>query len=207
MHKPTRRALLATALAGAALIGLGITPPAARAETLEQATAFIDQAGKELIGVVNGTGSTAEKQAKLQRIVDRVLDVNAVARFCLGRFWRTATPQQQQEYLQLFHQVLLKSVTSRLGEYQGVTFVVGRAVPRVESVAVATVVTSPGTAPANVDWIVSFASGGPRIIDVVAEGTSMRLTQRSDYASYLTQHGENVSALLEAMRQQLARPG
>ncbi len=28
-------------------------------------------------------------------------------------------------------------------------------------------------------------SGSPKIVDVIAEGTSLRLTQRSDYASYL----------------------
>jgi phospholipid transport system substrate-binding protein len=37
---------------------------------------------------------------------------------------------------------------------------------------------------------------------VVAEGTSLRLTQRSDYASYLSRNNNNVQALIDAMRQQ-----
>jgi phospholipid transport system substrate-binding protein len=203
MQTLNRRAFLAASLAGAMLFGFGV---AARAQTPEQATAFIEKAGKDLIGVVNGSESPAAKQAAMQQIVDRDVDVDAVARFCLGRFWRTATPEQQQQYLTLFHQVLLKSITGRLGAYQGATFVVGRSLQKENTVSVATVITSPGSPPTNVEWVVSFGSGSPKIVDVVAEGTSMRLTQRSDYASYLAQNNYSVPALMEAMRQQLARP-
>ena len=171
-----------------------------------QAAAFIDKTGKDLTAVVNGSAGTADKTAQLQQIVDRDVDVDAVARFCLGRYWRSASPAQQQQYLQLFRQVLVKNITSKLGDYQGVTFAVGRTSPRDGAVAVATVVTRPGTAAANVEWVVSSASGSPRIVDVVAEGTSLRLTQRSDYASYLAHNNNNLQALLDAMRQQLTQP-
>jgi phospholipid transport system substrate-binding protein len=39
---------------------------------------------------------------------------------------------------------------------------------------------------------------------VVAEGTSLRLTQRSDYSSYLSHNGNNVDTLISAMRRQVA---
>jgi phospholipid transport system substrate-binding protein len=42
---------------------------------------------------------------------------------------------------------------------------------------------------------------------VIAEGTSLRLTQRQDYASYLTRNNNNVDALINAMQQQTARSG
>ncbi|MDR3658881.1 MAG: ABC transporter substrate-binding protein [Mycobacterium sp.] len=207
MDMLTRRILLMTTFAGTLLALGGLWPATASAQTPEQAAAFVEQTGKELTGVVNGGAATADKQAKLKEIVDRVVDVDSVARFCLGRFWRGATPEQQTQYLALFHQVLLKNITGKLGDYQGVTFVVGRTTPRDGGVSVATVVTRPGTAPANVEWVVNAATGGPRIVDVVAEGTSLRLTQRSDYASYLAHNGNSVSALLDAMKQQLAQPG
>jgi len=203
----TRRSLLTASLAAVVALSLGARPGTARAQAAEQAGAFIEQAGKDLTAVINSPGAMAGKQAQLQQVVDRIVDVDEVARFCLGRFWRTASPEQQQQYLQLFHQVLLKNISSKLGDFQGVTFVVGRTVPRDGGFGVASVVTRPGTAPANVEWVVSDASGSPRIIDVVAEGTSLRLTQRSDYASYLAHNGNNVQALLDAMRQQLTQSG
>jgi phospholipid transport system substrate-binding protein len=58
-----------------------------------------------------------------------------------------------------------------------------------------------------VDWIINGASSSPKIIDVVAEGTSLRLTQRSDYAAYLSRNNNNIDALISAMRQQVSQAG
>jgi phospholipid transport system substrate-binding protein len=192
-----RRALLLACLAMPALAAR----QTARADAGEQASAFVAQLGRDLIGVVNGPGGLPAKQAALEKLVDRDVDVAAVARFCLGRFWRNATPAQQAEYSELFHRVLVGNITGKLGEYQGVTFVVGRSQPREDGVAVSSVVTRPGNPPSKVDWIVSLADGSPKVIDLMAEGTSMRLTQRSDYSSFMSSHGNNVQALIDAMRQ------
>ncbi|HEY0422231.1 MAG TPA: ABC transporter substrate-binding protein [Rhodopila sp.] len=42
-------------------------------------------------------------------------------------------------------------------------------------------------------------------MDVVAEGTSLRLTQRQDYASYLTHNNNNIDALIAAMKSQVSQ--
>ncbi len=61
----------------------------------------------------------------LAGIIDAAVDVNGVARFCLGRYWRTATPAQQQQYIKLFRDMLVTNISAKLGEYQGATFSVG----------------------------------------------------------------------------------
>jgi phospholipid transport system substrate-binding protein len=144
---------------------------------------------------------------KLTQVIDAAVDVDGVARFCLGRFWRAASSQQQQNYTALFHQVLVNNITSKLGEYRGVTFTMGRAQMRDDNAVVSTVVNRPNNPPTNVDWIVSNPDGHPKIIDVVAEGTSLRLTQRQDYASYLSHNNDSIDALINAMRQQVAQAG
>ena len=53
----------------------------------------------------------------LAGIIDADVDVDGVARFCLGRFWRTATPAQQQQYLKLFRDMLVANISAKLGEY------------------------------------------------------------------------------------------
>ena len=132
----TRRILLLSATAALAVPGL---PPApAGAQSLETASGFIEQTARDLTAVVNGPGALSDKQKKLQVIIDRAVDVNEVARFCLGRFWRTASPEQQREYLELFHRVLMINITGKVGEYQGVSFAMGHALPREGAVAVST---------------------------------------------------------------------
>jgi phospholipid transport system substrate-binding protein len=203
----TRRTFLISTLATAAMLATVRFAPPAWAQATGAASAFVQKAGDELIAVVNGTAPRAQQQEQLQQIIDRVVDVDAVARFCLGRFWRAATPDQQKQYLALFHQVLLKNITGKLGDYRGVTFTMGRSVPREEGVGVATIVSRPNNPPTDVEWLVSTASGSPKIVDVIAEGTSLRLTQRNDYSSYLSRNNSSVQALLDAMRQQLTQAG
>lgn len=200
-----RRTFLATAgLATAgAVLALGLTFTPARAE---DAAAFIRQTGDQLVQTVNGPDSPAQKQAMFGRIVDQAVDVNAVARFCLGRYWQQATPQQRQTYLGLFRQVLVRNITGKVGEYKGVHYTIGRTVPQGNDSVVDTTIYRPGESPADVQWVVSTSTGSPKIVDVIAEGTSLRLTQRSDYASYMERNGDSIQALLDALRRQMSRP-
>jgi phospholipid transport system substrate-binding protein len=195
----TRRSLL---FAATALGALPLLPASSRADDTAQAAQFINQLLKTLVGIVNGGGSAADKRNALAGIVDKDVDVAGVAQFCLGRYWRTATPDQQRTYVELFHRVLVNNITSKIGDYQGVAFEMGRALPREDAISVSTTVTRPNNQPNKVDWIVTMPGGSPKIIDVIAEGTSLRLTQRSDYAAYLSRNNNSVQALIDAMRKQ-----
>jgi phospholipid transport system substrate-binding protein len=173
----------------------------------DKASALIKSIGDQLVSVVNGPGGDRDKRARLTEIIDSGVDVDGVARFCLGRFWRTASADQQRRYMELFHQVLVNNITSKIGDYRGVRFQMGRTQRREDDAVVSTVVERPNNPPTNVDWIVSSPASDPKIIDVVAEGTSLRLTQRQDYASYLSHNNNNIDALINAMRQQVAEAG
>ncbi len=168
------------------------------------AAAFIQTFGSKFVAVVNGEGSLAEKEQQIRPLIDQAVDVDAIARFCLGRFASRATPAQLTEFTRLFHGVLVNNITAKIGEYRGVTFRMADTVTRGPEALVGTVVTRPNQAPTNVRWVVSTATGSPKIVDVVAEGTSLRLTQQSDYASFLTHNNSDVNALLAAMRRQVS---
>ena len=166
-----------------AFAALRIRPGFAQA-AVDHAVDFVRTTGNQLVSVINGSLPAAEKRQTLAKIIDGAVDVNGVAQFCLGRFWRTASGKEQAEYTQLFHTVLVTNISAKLGEYQGVKFTVGRAQQRDDNQVVSTTVERPNSAPAEVEWVISQASGAPKIVDVIAEGTSLRLTQRSDYAAY-----------------------
>jgi len=191
-----RRLLLALT----ALVGL-LGAPALAATAPDQAVSLVTTTGNQLVGLINGGADNATRRAALQAIVDSNVDVDGIAKFCLGRFWRTATPAQQQDYLAVFHATLMRNLTANLGDYQGVTFTVGQVMPRDDgSVAVQTVLTRPNNAPNNVQWVVTDAGGSPKIADLIVEGTSMRLTTRSEYSSYLQNNGNDVDALIAALK-------
>lgn len=183
-------------------LALVVTAPALAQDQLAAAAEFIRDAGNRLAAL----SASPSKRAQLPAFVDQVADVDAMARFCLGHYWRMANPQQQQAYLTAFRHVLVNSVAQRLGDYQGgsAKVIINRPVQMADGINVATTVQRPNNAPVQVTWVVSMASGSPKIIDVVAEGMSMRLTQRSDYTSFLARNNDNLNALIQALRRQAA---
>jgi phospholipid transport system substrate-binding protein len=200
----TRRRLLtagASAVAALAILStFGVAPVRAQGAGAEGfVKSFVDQ----LVAVVNGPQDQAAQQAALGPIIDQNVDVNAVARFCLGRFWASATPAQQAQYVTLFHRVLLNNISGHLGEYKGVTIELNGSHPQGGDTLVASVINRPNNPPANVQWVVSTSGGSPKVIDVVAEGTSLRLTQRQDYSSYLVHHNNDIDKLIAALGRQL----
>ncbi|WP_203072486.1 MlaC/ttg2D family ABC transporter substrate-binding protein [Falsiroseomonas ponticola] len=201
MHSLDRRSLMIAA-AGLALMGR-----AAHAQQIDpaRATSFIQQTGEELVAAINAVGSpVAQRRERVAAVLRRAVDVEGVGRFILGRFWRSATPEQQADYLKLFEEILIRNLSARFGEYQGVRFSLGRSQARTEEdVLVNTIVERPGSAAFGLDWRVAEVGGAPRVVDVIAEGTSLRLTTRSEYSSVISRNGGNVGSLLTAMRQQI----
>jgi len=195
-----RRSLL-----GAAAL-LAVAGPAAAQDT-SRAASFIQTTGQELVAAVNDTRSDlATRRQKVAAVLRRSVDIEGVGRFILGRWGRQATPQEQQEYIKLFEETLIRNLSARFGEYQGVRFSLGRSQQRTEDdVLVNTIIERPNTAPFSLDWRVSEVGGHPRIVDVIAEGTSLRLTQRSEYSSVIQRNNGSIAALLQAMRGQIAQ--
>jgi phospholipid transport system substrate-binding protein len=202
---PTRREFLALAGAAAFLVATTSLVPAQAQSS--GAAAFVKQFADELVAIVNGSEPYAQKKAALGPVIDRNVDVARIARFCLGRFWASASPAQQAQYTTIFHQVLLNSISGHLGEYQGVSYVMHGESPQGDNTLVGTTITRPNQPTANVQWVVEGAGASQKVVDVVAEGTSLRLTQRSDYASYLSRHNNDIGALLTALQKQLDNAG
>jgi phospholipid transport system substrate-binding protein len=172
----------------------------------ERAVGFVKSTSEQLVAIVNSTDSPQEMRGRLKDVIDSTVDVDDVARFCLGRFWRLATPDQQKQYMALFRDLLTMKIADHLGEYKGVQVAVGLARTSADTEIVITKIEGPKTAIRRVDWVVSTSTGAPKIVDLLAGDTSLRLTQSADFISYLAHHNYNIQDLIDAMRQMLAQP-
>ena len=70
---------------------------------------------------------------------------------------------------------------------------------------VPTLVRGAGTPEARVSWVVQTTPPPMRLVDVVAEGMSLRLAKRSDFDAYLSRHGGDIAAFLDALQRQTER--
>jgi phospholipid transport system substrate-binding protein len=192
-------------LAGIAIFG--VAPAHAQQMDINRATAFVDRAGQDLINAINDPRlNQTQRRDRVASILRTAIDIEGTGRFILGRYVRQASPAELQDYLKLFDEIIIRNLSARFGEYRGVKFSLGRSQQRTEEDAlVSTLVERPNTPAFTLDWRVAEINGQPKVVDVIAEGTSLRLTTRSEYAAVIQRNGGRVAALLDAMRGQIAQ--
>lgn len=189
----TRRTLL-----GATCL-LGLLPGLASASP---ATDFVDSFGGQLTHVLNANMPTAQKREKILPLLRQNVDIQGIGRYVLGRYWRVATPEQQKDYLQLFERVLLYAVTAQVGNYQNVSLRLIGSVPTPAGEKVTLLISRPNQPDVNMVTVVNGTP--PKVVDLYGEGASMRMTQRSDYTTFLSRNGGKVQVLIDALKHQIS---
>jgi phospholipid transport system substrate-binding protein len=105
----------------------------------------------------------------------------------------------------VFHEFLVTEIAGHLGEYQGVRVTMGLVRTSADTEIVITVVERAKNPATRIDWVIATNIGEPRIVDLLAEGTSLRLTQSADFTAYLARYQYNVHELIEGMGQRIAQ--
>jgi phospholipid transport system substrate-binding protein len=197
-----RRRLLPAAIA--LLIGFG-APFARPALAAPDPVAMITDLGNRALAMLATPASARQREARFHELFHEDFDVPAIARFVLGRYWRIATPEQRQEFITLFDEYTTFTYSTRLSAFRGETLKVtgSRSVPD-GSLVTSLVLHPDGAQPARVDWRLALTGNTYKITDVIVEGISMAVTQRSEFASVIRRHGGQVDGLLALMRQKTA---
>lgn len=171
----------------------------------EAAEKFIDMMASDAISFLgNADLSEAEKQKRFSRLLTRSFDMNTIGRFALGRYWRVSSAEQRKEYQALFRDMIVEVYSRRFGEYDGQELEVrGSRRDNDKDVTVNSfIVPNDGGQEIQVDWRVRQKNGQYKIIDVMVEGVSMALTQRSDFSSVIQRGGGEVSVLIAHLKEQ-----
>jgi phospholipid transport system substrate-binding protein len=199
----SRRALL-LACTGLALWPFGAGAQASP-EDISKAQAFIGQLGAKAISVLQQNGSSLEeRERQFRALLAEGFAMEFIARFVLGRHWNTATEEQREDYLQVFTEYVLRTYSRRLGGYAGEEFaVIGGRPAGQHDILVQTRIDRPSAADIMADWRVRAFDGELRIIDIMVEGVSMAVTQRSEFAAVISRDG--FDGLLQALRARTQR--
>jgi phospholipid transport system substrate-binding protein len=193
-----RRSLLAAAF----LLGAGAAAPAMAA--LDPGT-FINNLGNEALTVLGPATNPQQRVVAFRALFERDFDVPQIARFVLGPYWRVATPGQRLEFVGLFENYVAFAYSARLSQYSGERLLVTGWQP-IPGGAVVTSQVGPSSSgqPVSIDWRVTRYDGTYKINDVVVDGISMAITQRSEFASVIQRNGGNVQGLLAMLRAKTA---
>lgn len=203
--------LIHGALIGGAMglmLGLALVASPARASTPgEKAEALIqDLADSGVAMLENADYTAAQRATEFRNLVRKGFALKAIGRFVVGRHWRGMDKDQQAEYQEMFSEWLLMSYANRLGGFEGQRIeVVGsfELNNKHNDVVVRTrIVGGDGQPEMPVDWRVRKFDGKHRIIDIVVQGVSMAVAQKSEFEAVIRKVG--VDGLVETLRSRLA---
>ena len=196
-----RRTLLTTLFVLITTATSAAPPPVNPADAI----AFMNQIWNRAAELLNNKTDPAIRQARFRQLFHEDFDGDGIARFVLGRYWRSASGEERQEFVKLFEDYVVFVYTARLGDFGGETFKIRGSRSDGDGVIVSTDVASPGsTTPVRIDWRLVNDNSAYKINDIIVEGVSMMVTQRSEFASVVQRNGGHVRDLIALMREKAA---
>ncbi|MEE9209113.1 MAG: ABC transporter substrate-binding protein, partial [Kiloniellales bacterium] len=188
------------------LLAAAAARPTGAAETADPAQ-FVRDFSDQALTVLADTGLAGETRERAFRgLLTAGFDVKTIGRFVLGRYWRRATEAERDEFGRLFEDLIVATYTRQFASYSGQTLKVEDARQRDDKSALVAsrIVRAEGEA-ILIDWRLLRRGQSWRIVDVVVQGMSMALSQRSEYAAVIKSSGGRVEGLLVKLREKTAR--
>lgn len=198
LSKMNRRHFVSAALAVTALTALPRTGWAlddARARTLvDEVVVNINRviaSGKPLSGMVKD----------FERIFNTYADVNIIARSTLGADANRVSAAQMRAFTEAFRGYIARKYGKRFNEFAGGRIEVNSVKPVKSWHEVKSTAYLRGQSPFEVSFLVSDRSGKDLFFDMIIEGISLRLSERTEIGAMLDRRNGDVNALIEDLKQ------
>jgi phospholipid transport system substrate-binding protein len=147
-----------------------------------------------------------ERVDALAILLEARTDVPLIGRLALGRYWNRLPEADRRDYQELFREVVIRSMARRLNTYVDDAEapldkrfrIVSSAAVGSDDVLVRSQVFPSQGQPLNMDWRLRSTAAGPVVIDLIIEGASLLVSQRSEFAAVI-ERGD-VAGLLAELR-------
>lgn len=171
----------------------------------QDAKTFMKEIGENVISLLtNKSISDKERASQFREVLDTKFNGKAIGKFVLGRYWKQATDEEKERFLELFKETTVAAYATRFKEYTSEKFeILNCRVEPDEGVTVQSRIVRPNGQIIPIDWKIFEKEGALRIYDVSLEGISMSITQRSEFSSVIQQGGGKVSAIIQALEKKV----
>ena len=147
--------------------------------------------GKPLSGMIND----------FERIFSTYADVNIIARSTLGADANRVSSAQMRAFTEAFRGYIARKYGKRFNEFVGGRIEVN-SVKQVKSWhEVKSTAYLRGQSPFEVSFLVSDRSGKDLFFDMIIEGISLRLSERTEIGAMLDRRNGDVNALIADLKQ------
>lgn len=176
----------------------------------KNAEKFIQDLGDKGIKTLTGKDlSESERRKRFESLFVVVFDYENIGKFVLGPFRRQVGAEDMKEYLSLFKDMVVRVYAARFGEYNHEKFnVTSNRVTNSKgksTMIVSSHILRPNDSKISIEWhMYKNKSKEFKIFDVIVEGVSMALTQRSEFLGILQNGG--IKKLIENLKTKKNQP-
>lgn len=183
---------------------------AAPAQANDDPQALIKQASDQVLNALQMEGTAlTQDTARLYALVDGVLanqmDFERMSRWALGKYWKSATAEQQARFVAEFRGLLVRTYATALASYSGqqVIYHPLRATKVDNEVVVRTEIQQPAGPPIAVHYSLYLRNGEWKTYDVLIDGISLVANYRATFSAEVRSSGvEGLINILAARNQQ-----
>ncbi len=165
---------------------------------------YMDTLSKEIIekGVL-AQKTNEEKEAFFREKFTTNLDLKNISKQVLGVYWKKATDQEKQDFIEAFTDLTTKTWTDRFGLYQGqdIVFQGTRNAQQKNQLFVDSKINN--DPPIEVIWRLRQKDKKYLIMDITVENVSMVISYQKEYTTFLQQHQGSVQALIDELNKKI----
>ena len=169
-----------------------------------KAEAFVKKVTEDGIeNIINANIPQAEKDKRFAKLFNSALDIQFIGQFVLGRYWRTATPEQRQEFIDAYRELNVQTWSKRFDEFKGRNFIFKGtdASNSANQIFVNSTVPMEQGEPAKVVWRVKQIGNEFKIVDIIIENVSLAITARNEYTAFIKQSPDGVAGLIKNLQE------
>lgn len=173
-------------------LSIFILPTLSQADAAEdQARNFVDEIGNKIVSIANEKKSSEKnKKDRIITVIDNAIDPDWIARFVLGKNYKTADDKQRERFTKLYRDFMINTYGPKFKNYNGRKFEVKEVTEQNSFyIAKAEFLPRDSNVAISVDFRVKERNGRLVILDFIAEGISLIETQRSEFNSAISQSG------------------
>lgn len=165
---------------------------------------LVRQTSEQMLHTLQQEGTTlTQDPQRLYALVDGVLlqhmDFERMSRWTLGKYWKSASVDQQTQFVAQFRRLLVRTYATALASYSGqqMTFLPSRGDERDNEVTVRTEIAQPAGQPVQVNYSLYLRNGEWKAYDVQIGGISLIANYRATFAAEVRSGG--LDALIQSL--------
>jgi len=157
----------------------------------------------QVMAIVQTQADDGNRRAEVRQVAETLFDFNEMARRTLALHWAARSPQEQEEFVRLFTELLERSYLTTIGNYRLATITFQGETVEGSSARVRSRLVVDRRPEIAIEYRLLRSAGRWGVYDVVVEGVSLISSYRSQFNSII--RTTSFAGLMDRLRNREAR--